>query len=144
MRWLLQRRNVRTMILHPLRDGHRGATARGVHARFSRPNGWQKDDTDQLSIIVNHTLGMRIAVANTDDATGLISDDAVPQNGSNKGAATDRVVDSNQHSLFRLIDADTKVVPFRPRERHSGSYATFYLCVFNEGDEVRAEFSCPS
>src|SRR6476620_5634131 len=85
----------------------------------------------------------RMAVANTDDATGLTSDDAVPQNRSKKGAATDRVVDGNQHSLFRLIDADTKVVPFKPRERHSGSYATFYLCVFNEGDEARAEFSCP-
>ncbi len=39
-----------------------------------RPHGWQKEDTD-LSAIVNHKLGMRIVVANTDDATGVISKD---------------------------------------------------------------------
>jgi hypothetical protein len=109
-----------------------------------RPDGWVKDDTDQLSLIVKHSLGMRIAVANTDDATGIVSDDAVPQNRSKKGAATDRAIDGTQHSLFRFVkEADAKIVPFKPRERHSGSYATFYVCVFNEGDEVRAEFSCP-
>lgn len=44
-----------------------------------RPHGWLIDDGDQLSCIVNHSLGMRITVANTDDATGIGSPEAVPQ-----------------------------------------------------------------
>lgn len=110
-----------------------------------RPDGWLKDDTDQLSTIVNHSLGMRIAVANTDDATGIDSPLVCPQNRSKKGAATDRAIDLTQQSLFGpdRSDDDPVVVPFQPRERHSAQYATYYLCVFNEGDDVRAELSCP-
>lgn len=110
-----------------------------------RPDGWLKDDTDQLSCIVDHSKGMRIAVANTDDATGIDHKDAIPQNRSKKGAATDRSVDLTQQSLFgdEPKKRDDNVVLFVPRARHSRSYVTFYVCVFNEGDVVRAEFSCP-
>jgi hypothetical protein len=110
-----------------------------------RPPVWLKDDTDQLSCIVNHSLGMRMAVANTDDSTGVDSQAAVPQNRSKKGAATDRAIDGTQQSLFGSIVSkrDEKVVLFVPKERHSSSYVTFYLCVFNEGEVVLAEFSCP-
>jgi hypothetical protein len=110
-----------------------------------RPHGWLKDDTDQLSCIVNHGSGMRIGVANTDDATGNESPTAVPQNRSKKGAATDRAIDNTQQSLFGSAAAkdDGKIVRFMPRERHSKSYVTYYVCTFNEGDTVRAEFSCP-
>jgi hypothetical protein len=86
---------------------------------------------------------MRIAVANTDDATGIDSVSASPQNRSKKGTATDRAVDGNQQSLFGDFPPDGNMVLFTPRERHSKSYATFYLCVFNEGDDVRAELSYP-
>lgn len=107
-----------------------------------RSKGWLKDDAG-LSTIVNHSLGMRIAVANTDDATGIASDEVNPQNVSRKGAATDRAVDGNQKSLFRDLPPDEKIIPFVPRERHTSAYATYYVCVFGEGVEVRAEFSCP-
>jgi hypothetical protein len=88
---------------------------------------------------------MRIGVANTDDATGNESPTAVPQNRSKKGAATDRAIDNTQQSLFGSAAAkdDGKIVRFMPRERHSKSYVTYYVCTFNEGDTVRAEFSCP-
>jgi hypothetical protein len=86
---------------------------------------------------------MRIAVANTDDATGIASDKVTPQNLSRKGTATDRAVDCNQKSLFGYLPHDEKVIPFVPRERHTSTYATYYVCVFVEGVEVRAEFSCP-
>ncbi|MGP9809875.1 hypothetical protein ACTZWT_00030 [Rhodopseudomonas sp. NSM] len=110
-----------------------------------RPHGWLKDDSDQLSCIVNHKLGMRIAVANTDEATGIALPASVPQNCSKKGAATDRAIDGTQHTLFGLEPAasDDRVVLFKPKASHSSGYATFYVCVFNEGDIVRAEFSCP-
>jgi hypothetical protein len=113
-----------------------------------RPDGWLKDDTDQLSCIVNHNLGMRIGVANTDDATGDESPSAVPQNRSKKGAATDRSIDGTQQSLFgpsagKAAEDDGKIIRFMPRARHSNSYVTYYVCTFNEGDVVRAEFSCP-
>src|ERR1700692_4391520 len=110
-----------------------------------RREGWLKDDSEQLSCVVNHSSGMRIAVGNTDDATGIDSTDAIPQNRSKKGAATDRAVDGTQQSLFgpEPRKRDEKVVLFVPRTRHSASYVTFYICVFNEGDIVRAEFSCP-
>jgi hypothetical protein len=110
-----------------------------------RPLGWLKDDTDQLPTIVKNSLGMRIAVANTDDGAGLVSAGMFPQNRSKKGAATDRAVDLNQHSMFADTgEADESVVvQFKPRDTHSDAFTTFYLCVFNEGDDVRAEFSCP-
>jgi hypothetical protein len=110
-----------------------------------RSDIWLKDDSEQISCIVNHEAGMRIAVANTDDASGIDNEDAVPQNRSKKGAATDRAVDGTQQSLFGPTPQrrDDNVVLFVPRRRHSLSYVTFYVCVFNEGDIVRAEFSCP-
>jgi hypothetical protein len=87
---------------------------------------------------------MRIAVANTDDGTGIVTDGIYPQNRSKKGAATDRAVDLTQSSLFgEMGDPDDTVVKFKPRDTHSDSIATFYVCVFNEGENVRAEFSCP-
>jgi hypothetical protein len=109
-----------------------------------RSGVWLKDDTDQLPTIVNHSIGMRIAVANTDDGTGIVTGGMFPQNRSKKGAATDRAVDLTQSSLFgEAGESDDKVVKFQPRDTHSASMATFYVCVFNEGEEVRAEFSCP-
>src|ERR1700733_946348 len=36
-----------------------------------REKDWEKDETDQISAVVNQKLRIRIAVANTDDATGL-------------------------------------------------------------------------
>ncbi|WP_315812294.1 hypothetical protein [Bradyrhizobium sp. SZCCHNR2028] len=110
-----------------------------------RPRGWLKDDTDQMSCVVNHTLGMRITVANTDEQTGQALPGSIPQNRARKGAATDRAVDGTQQTLFGLLTSkpDGKVILFTPRARHSSTYATFYICVFNEGDVVRAEFSCP-
>jgi len=109
-----------------------------------RPDGWLKDDTDQLPTIVKPAIGMRIAVANTDHGTGLVEAGVFPQNRSKKGAATDRAVGQTQNTLFgEMGEPDDKVVKFKPRDTHSASIATFYLCVFNEGDEVRAEFSCP-
>ncbi len=108
-----------------------------------RPDGWLKDDTDQVASIIKPKLGMRIIVANTDDATGRVLEEREPQNRSKKGAATERVIDDTQASLFPPTKSKSKVILFRPSERHSSSYVTYYLCVYCEGDDVRAELSCP-
>lgn len=104
---------------------------------------WAKDDADQVPSIVSERAGVRIVVCNTDDGTSI--ETRRPQNSSKKGASTERAVDHNQMSLFDLLpDSDASVVRFRkddaPRIR---GMLTYYLCVHAEGDERRAELSCP-
>jgi hypothetical protein len=109
-----------------------------------REKNWEKDETDQISAVVNQKLRIRIAVANTDDATGLEIEGHLPQNRSKKGAATDRAVQANQGSFIDALDASLKVIPLKGGKEPSGPIKTWYLCVYNEGDTVRSELSCPS
>src|SRR3984885_9995799 len=109
-----------------------------------REKHWEKDETDQISAVVNQKLRIRIAVANTDDATGLEIEGHLPQNRSKKGAATDRVIQANQGSFMDKLDASLTVVPLKGKTAPSGPIKTWYLCVYNEGDTVRSELSCPS
>ena len=48
----------------------------------------------------------------------------------------------NQGSLFDYMDMP-KVAPLSRVSRIPGAYVSWYICVYNEGDEVRAELSCP-
>lgn len=103
--------------------------------------GWERDDSDQISSVINRALGVRIAVANTDDGTCI--EDRVPQNRSKKGAATDRAISINQGSFMDILDESMTVVPFPKPDGASAPLITWYLCVHCEGDEVLAELSCP-
>lgn len=106
-------------------------------------DGWERDESDQISSIVNRKLSLRIAVANTDDGTTVV--ESIPQNRSRKGAATDRAVQANQGSFMDILDASMKVVPLKPQlVQTSGSLVTWYLCVFCDDDVLRAELSCPT
>jgi len=102
---------------------------------------WQKDDTDQVPSIVSKKYGIRIVVCNTDDGTAL--EERFPQNNSKKGAATDRAVDVNQLSLFDKLEESPSVIPLRKHLTSAGAVFTYYLCVHAEGDDRRAELSCP-
>lgn len=118
---------------------------REVHVGVS---GWEKDDTDQVPSIVNPRLGLRIIVCNTDDATCIESrDKSGPQNRSKKGAATDRAVANNQGSFMEALEASLaeKVTRLQPSSRQMTSppIVTYYLCVYVEGDDIRAELSSP-
>ena len=107
------------------------------------PKGWIKDDFGQVPSAVNPDLGIKVAVCNTDDGTGL--EDRSPQNRSRKGAMGDAIVSNNHQQLFSFVnDASLKgnVVPFAAVELRS-SPIFWYLCVFAEGEIVRAELSCP-
>jgi hypothetical protein len=108
--------------------------------------GWERDETDQISSVVNKDLGIRIAVSNTDDGTGLDEEGRFPQNRSKKGAATDRVIQMNQGSFMEILDESVreKIVTLKPTDKKSGPIITWYLCSYCEGDEYRAELSCPN
>lgn len=94
---------------------------------------WQKDDTAGFSTIVNHKRRMRIAVLNTDDATG-IPGDRFPQNRCRKGPTSERAATINQQMLpFMHLPS---IAPAYPAD-----YATWHLCIYIEGDQVRAELS---
>lgn len=97
------------------------------------PEGWIKDDTGGLSTVVNHKRRIRIACVRTDDATG-IPGERDPQNRSPKGALNERATTVNQLSLS---GADEWPKP----EGQVDEYETRYLCIYIEGDVVRAEFS---
>lgn len=105
-------------------------------------DGWEKDDTDQIASVLNRQLGIRVAVSNTDDGTG-IDGEREPQNRSKKGAATDRAVQSNQLSFMDVLDRSLNVIPLDRLRQKPRSILTYYVCVYSEGDEYRAELACP-
>lgn len=107
------------------------------------PKGMHKSDDDQIPWVLDTKRGIRFAVSNTDDGTG--DEHAIPQNRSKKGPATDRAVGRNQGWLFDELELADNVVPLSmARRRQPGIIVSWYLCVYVEGDEVRAELSCPT
>ncbi len=111
---------------------------------IGRSKGYAKDDADQIPWVVDVENGRRFAVSNTDDGTGVKGPG--PQNRSRKGPATDRAVSENQGSFFDRFDDPEflkKVIPLSMKRGQPGIIISWYLCVYCEGDEVRAELSCP-
>jgi hypothetical protein len=104
------------------------------------PMGWQRDETNNVPSIINLEKGLKFAVCNTDDGTGI--EGRSPQNRTKKGPATDKMI-SEQGWLFPPSDAST-IVPFQGTKQSAGSLTAYYLCVYHEGDGVRAELSCPT
>jgi hypothetical protein len=129
--------------------GSRGWSAYKMGTRRLREvtlivKGWEKDDADQIPGVVNKARSVRIVVANTDDGTGIEEDGRFPQNRSQKGAATDRVVQANQLSFIKALDESLKVVPLKKSAAPlPAEIMTWYVCTYGEGDEFRAEISCP-
>ncbi len=89
------------------RMGVRRAREVTIHSKLFP--GWERDETGQVSSVINRALGVRLLVANTDDGTGVCDQNRYPQNRSKKGAATDRIVQSNQ-GFFPFFEEDDKVV----------------------------------
>lgn len=117
-------------------EGWRAATRRlrEIHRTF----GWVKDDTSNFSTIINHKASIKLAVANTDEFTGNAQ--VHPTNRSRKGANADRASKINQATLpFVEWQSETE-----PQTAVIPGYATWYLCLYVEGDRVRAELSLPT
>lgn len=99
--------------------------------------GWERNDDDHISSIYDPERGIKLAVVNTDDATGI--ENRTPQNRSKKGAATDRAVSNNQGVFGDILEQANNVIQLQK----PGGVVYWYLCVYCEGDIVRAELSCP-
>lgn len=116
--------------------------AREVTIHDKRFPNWERDETGQVSSVVNRKIGVRLLVSNTDDGTGIDAEDRYPQNRSKKGAATDGIVQGNQ-GVFEFMEKASNVVAFPKVADDGQDIASWYLCVYSLADELRAELSCP-
>jgi len=101
------------------------------------PLGWERNEESRISSI--HKGQIRIAVCNTDEGTGVLK--SQPMNRSKKGAGTEYVVSLNQGVFADILEAASKVIQIPGAFDEKVVY--WYLCVYCEGDDIRAELSCP-
>lgn len=125
-------------------------TARGWDAwrygtrRFrevKRPDGWEKDDQENLSTIVHPSAKFRIAVANTNEATGILN--GTPKNKSAKGVGSERAVELNRQPPLPLPEFLEHFEKAKAAAARAGA-RIWYLCVHIDGELVRAELSFPT
>lgn len=117
--------------------------SREVTVHDKRFPDWERDETGQVSSVVNRKLGVRLLVSNTDDGTGIDEQGRYPQNRSKKGAATDRIVQSNQ-GAFEFMEQESNVIAFPKAADGGQDIVSWYLCVYSDGGDLRAELSCPT
>ncbi|MEC5323303.1 MULTISPECIES: hypothetical protein [unclassified Aurantimonas] len=99
-----------------------------------RLKGWQIDRAGNIEATYNPKTGMKIVFQNSDSAC---EDNRSPKAISEKGPAAARAVDLGQMNLFAEFEAEEQ-------ERHSRENASlWYLYVYINGDDVRAELSFP-
>lgn len=96
---------------------------------------WEKYDLNGIEAIINHALKIRISLVNTDAGTGDISKS--PRNRTLKGPATQKVTDLNNQAELPGIPGLGDGIGDEP------GYEMWHLCVFDDGNLVRAELSCP-
>lgn len=94
-------------------------------------------DAGQISSVYDRERGIHIAVCNTDSGTGV--PESQPNNRSKKGNATDRAVNANQTCFQPILDESLNTT----FPNGTGEVVYWYLCVYSEGDVVRAELSLP-
>jgi hypothetical protein len=100
------------------------------------PLGWERNNDNFVYSIHSPDRQIKIAVCNTDDSTGI--EDAEPQNRNKKGAAMGWAVSANQMTLALDIENVVQL------DRTPSGVRYWYLCVYIEGEVMRAELSCPS
>lgn len=116
--------------------------SREVTIHDKRFPDWERDEEGQVSSVVNRKIGVRLLVSNTGDGTGIPEQDRYPQNRSKKGAATDRIVQCNQ-GVFEFMEEATNVVQLHAPGDQEQGIVSWYVCVYAEGENLRAEISCP-
>jgi hypothetical protein len=104
------------------------------------PIGWEVDETDGIPSAVHPQRKIKLTLCNTNAGTGL--KDYHPQQMSRKGAATDQIVSVNQSVFGDLLDSAARTIPISRLDRPIG-VVCWYLCVYCEDEDVRAELSCP-
>lgn len=108
---------------------------------IKRPQGWLKDETENLSTVVHPDAKFRIAVSNTNEATGLLA--GRPDSRSSKGDGSKRAVDINRQPPLPIPEFEEE---FERQLRAAAAARAhiWYLCVFNDGENIRAELSKPA
>jgi hypothetical protein len=95
------------------------------------PKGWELTRTDNIEAVYHAETGVKIIYQSADRAGDPVAD---PLAVSKKGLGSARAVESGQGDLFPeyMVDA--------ARELNAASW---YLFVYADGDDVRAELSFP-
>jgi hypothetical protein len=107
------------------------------------PRGhWEKSDADGFSTVVNHRRRLRIAVAGTDEITGLIRGDLAPENRVPKGTTAERATAVNQIMEQLPLALLPVLVKDQPADvADDGGYQTWHFCIYIKEDVVRAELA---
>lgn len=95
------------------------------------PQGWEIDRTDNIESVFNPRTGIKIIYQSAERAGDLIYD---PLSISKKGSGSARAVELGQGELWPEM---------RKRELSKVNAASWYLFVYADGDDVRAELSYP-
>lgn len=99
-----------------------------------RPKGWQIDRTGNIEATFDPKSGIKIVFQNADSAC---DDSRDPKAISDKGPAASKAVDQGQGYLFPEYAAEDEA------KREKEIAPLWYLFVYINGDEVRAELSFP-
>ena len=118
---------------HPLSAGGLLAYLAGTEhlRRVFLPKGWQTCRRDNIESIFHPEIGIKIVYQNADRAGDPLFD---PIAVSKKGAGAARAVELGQYDLFP--ESREQVVA-------ELTAAIWYLFVYADGPDVRAELSCP-
>ena len=103
---------------------------RGIR-RCLLPHGWEIDRSENVEATLNPVTGTRLIYQNCDVCCDSLRE---PKAISSKGAAAGRLVDNHNSDLFPELLRKT---------RHQLNGNVWFLCVSIDGDDVRAELSCP-
>ncbi len=99
-----------------------------------RPKGWQIDRTGNIEATFDPKGGIKVVFQNADSAC---EDERDPKAISDKGPAASKAVDQGQYNLFPEYDIEDE------EKRKKEKAALWYLFVYINGDDVRAELSFP-
>jgi len=99
--------------------------------RVFLPDGWEPCSTDNIEAIYNPVSGIKIVFQNADRAGDLTRD---PLATSDKGAGSERAVEAGQFEFWPEL---------RAAEIKKASASIWYLFVYANNDDVRAELSRP-
>lgn len=118
---------------HPLSAGGQLSWIEGTAhlRRVFVPQGWEICRRDNIESIFNEVVGIKVVFQNADRAGDPLRD---PIASSKKGAGSARAVELGQYELF----PEDKV-----KETAESTAAAWMLFVYVDGDDVRAELSCP-
>lgn len=104
------------------------------------PEGWERSDENNYSLVINGTGTVAIAVATGDAATGRA--DEQPTTKSSKGPSTAEAVTSNQLTLDLIFPPVN--LPQAARPSAQDQRTTWILLVHRSQGEVRCELSLPT